>query len=107
MGEAQIATGHRRNLPLHVHGTHEVVNQSTPLSGHDAAEADVALIGGVRLFGGDWGLAELSCLGRRTPATRRSSAGASWPTRTSPSCIGTTASVIASTSSSTTLPTTR
>jgi putative acyl-CoA dehydrogenase len=45
--------------------THEVVNQATPLSGHDAAAADVALMDGVRTFGGDWGLAELAALGRR------------------------------------------
>ena len=45
--------------------THEVVNQSTPLSGHDVAAADVALIDGVRRYGGSWGLAELVSWGRR------------------------------------------
>jgi putative acyl-CoA dehydrogenase len=45
--------------------THQVVNQATPLVGHDAASSDVALMDGVRSWGGDWGLADLSSLGRR------------------------------------------
>jgi putative acyl-CoA dehydrogenase len=45
--------------------THEVLNQATPLSGHDAATADVALMDGVRAFGGDWGVADLSSWGCR------------------------------------------
>ncbi len=47
-------------------GTHEVLNQATPLSGHDVATTDVALIDGVRSFGGQWGLADLAVWGRRT-----------------------------------------
>ena len=42
-----------------------MVNQATPLVGHDAASSDVALMDGVLSFGGDWGLADLSSLGRR------------------------------------------
>ena len=45
--------------------THEVLNQATPLVGHNAAVADVALMDGVRSFGGEWGLADLDTLGRR------------------------------------------
>ena len=44
-------------------GTHEVVNQATPLVGHDVAAADVALMDGVATFGGDWGLADLRVVG--------------------------------------------
>ena len=46
-------------------GTHEVVNQATPLVGHDVAAADVALMDGVAAFGGDWGLPDLVSWGRR------------------------------------------
>ena len=45
--------------------THEVVNQATPLAGHDAASADVALMDGVATFGGAWGLEQLAAWGRR------------------------------------------
>jgi putative acyl-CoA dehydrogenase len=44
---------------------HEVLNQGTPLEGHDAASADVALIDGVVTFGGAWGLEQLAAWGRR------------------------------------------
>ena len=51
VGEAQVAASHRRKLPARCHagpvGTHEVVNQATPLVGHDVAAADVALMDGV------------------------------------------------------------
>jgi putative acyl-CoA dehydrogenase len=45
--------------------THQVVNQSTPLTGHDAASTDVALMDGVARHGGSWGLGDLAALGRR------------------------------------------
>ncbi len=45
--------------------THEVVNQSTPLVGHDAASSDVALMDGVARYGGEWGLKDLAALGQR------------------------------------------
>jgi putative acyl-CoA dehydrogenase len=45
--------------------THEVINQATPLEGHDAAGSDLALVDGVGRYGGAWGLAELAALGRR------------------------------------------
>jgi putative acyl-CoA dehydrogenase len=46
-------------------GTHEVLNQGTPLAGHDAATADVALMDGVATFGGAWDLEQLAAWGRR------------------------------------------
>ena len=62
-----------RKLSVRCHAggvrTHEVLNQATPLSGHDAATADVALMDGVRAFGGDWGLADLVVVGIAAPAT--------------------------------------
>jgi len=45
--------------------THDVVNQSSPLVGHDAASTDVALMDGVARHGGGWGLVDLAVLGRR------------------------------------------
>jgi putative acyl-CoA dehydrogenase len=45
--------------------THDVVNQATPLEHHNPATADVALVEGVRVFGGEWGLAGLEAWGRR------------------------------------------
>jgi putative acyl-CoA dehydrogenase len=45
--------------------THEVINQATPLEGHDAASTDLALIDGVATYGGQWGLDDLAVLGKR------------------------------------------
>jgi putative acyl-CoA dehydrogenase len=48
-----------------VRATHEVINQATPLEGHDAASSDLALVDGVARYGGAWGLDALAALGRR------------------------------------------
>ncbi len=45
--------------------THEVINQSTPLTGHDVASSDTALMEGVARHGGGWGRGDLAVLGRR------------------------------------------
>ena len=45
--------------------THEVLNQSVPLEGHDAARLDVALVEGVEREGGADHLAHLHEIGVR------------------------------------------
>ena len=47
--------------------THEVLNQSVPLEGHDAARLDVALLEGVRREGGAAHLSHLHEIGVRVP----------------------------------------
>ena len=52
-------------MSTHSLQTHTVVNQATPLEGHNAATADVALLDGVARFGGEWGLDGLASWGAR------------------------------------------
>ena len=81
------------------YATHEVLNQPGALEDYDAYSGDKPLVEAVRAFGADWAASACSEPARWS-AGERSSIWRARPTGICRSCARTTASAIASTSSS-------